>query len=337
MAIKLLQESNHTKEVEILQAEEQQLKKLSAELLSIDPHHTSHRKLQELENKLITLETRINQQLQNLAHSPEVIRQLIIDNFGNYSEVVEERIKELKEENFEGFAEDLQSQLEKIESLVEQLKATTEHKDIEKLDNEIAQLSRRMARDLDLLRRDLHLYQSLLNSTEKLLAVAEHAETELNARNLTDLVELIKVDAQEIVVVRDQYKNERSILVFDYLQEKLVDLEQRLRQKLNSIEKQLNPHNERARRDAPNDILENSTKLLNAAREAIEKLKSEGKHELALGLESIEKVLIDIQSQMSNIHPHSILGKIALEGLENLLKKAENDLEAELKRLGLNH
>lgn len=81
------------------------------------------------------------------------------------------------------------------------------------------------------------------------------------------------------------------------------------------------------------DLLKQADNLKTLAADALTKLKAEGKTLLAAGLERAEKYLLDIDSQLKNLNPSSELGKILLSALEILLKKAEESLEAEIKKL----
>lgn len=91
--------------------------------------------------------------------------------------------------------------------------------------------------------------------------------------------------------------------------------------------------NIRVTRDTKEDLLKQSGALLTTARSAIEKLKAEGKHELAAGIETVEKFLMDIENQVHNFHPHTLLGQGAQHILEQLLKRGETMLEDALKKV----
>ncbi|CAG2166717.1 unnamed protein product [Oppiella nova] len=62
-------------------------------------------------------------------------------------------------------------------------------------------------------------------------------------------------------------------------------------------------------------------------------LKKEGKPLLAKGLEALDVVLHDLDTKVHNANPKTEVGKLALKGLEELIAKAEKDLEAEIKKI----
>ena len=85
--------------------------------------------------------------------------------------------------------------------------------------------------------------------------------------------------------------------------------------------------------DLKDQLLIDAAKLKKEAEEEIEKLKKEGKGELAKGLEAVEKVVLDLESQLQALNSSSEVGKALLSTLEALLKKAETKLEEEIKKL----
>ncbi|CAG2104878.1 unnamed protein product [Medioppia subpectinata] len=62
-------------------------------------------------------------------------------------------------------------------------------------------------------------------------------------------------------------------------------------------------------------------------------LKKEGKPLLAKGLEKLDTLLHDLDDKVHIADPKTKIGKLALEGLEKLISKAEVDLEAEIKKI----
>ncbi|CAG2105346.1 unnamed protein product [Medioppia subpectinata] len=77
------------------------------------------------------------------------------------------------------------------------------------------------------------------------------------------------------------------------------------------------------------ELLIEASKLRAKALALISKLRSEGKHALADGLAKLEAVVAKGAEALSKLDPQSVLVKKA----EDLLKKAINVLEAEIKRL----
>ena len=81
------------------------------------------------------------------------------------------------------------------------------------------------------------------------------------------------------------------------------------------------------------ELLKDAAKLRGEAAGAIAKLKAEGKHTLALELETLEKSIIHVEQTIEKAHPTSEIGKVALHAAETVLKGLETKLEAAIKKL----
>jgi len=85
--------------------------------------------------------------------------------------------------------------------------------------------------------------------------------------------------------------------------------------------------------DLKAELLKQADALKKMAADEIEKLKSQGKTLVAKGLETAEKFILDLETQLKNMNPTTELGKTLLAGAEALLKSAEDKLMAEIKSL----
>ncbi len=87
------------------------------------------------------------------------------------------------------------------------------------------------------------------------------------------------------------------------------------------------------KRDAKDDLLVQTEKLRKLAADEIEKLKAAGKHELAAGIEKLDKIVIDLETQLQGLNPQTAIGKGLLAVVEAGLKRVETAMEAEIKKL----
>jgi len=87
-----------------------------------------------------------------------------------------------------------------------------------------------------------------------------------------------------------------------------------------------------AKRDTKDDLLKNAETLKELVKSELDKLKAEGKVLLGTGLQEAEKVVLDLENQLKNLNPTTDLGKIALAGVETVLKDLETKVEAEVKK-----
>jgi len=87
------------------------------------------------------------------------------------------------------------------------------------------------------------------------------------------------------------------------------------------------------KRDLKTDLLAKAVELLTKSGGIVATLEKEGKPLLAEGFKAVETFVKDIETKLENSNPSSEIGKLAIEGLELLLKQAETKLEEEEKKL----
>jgi len=81
------------------------------------------------------------------------------------------------------------------------------------------------------------------------------------------------------------------------------------------------------------ELLLKLAELLSKSQLARDLLEKEGKPLLAAGIKKVEEVLKDLEGKVKNASPHTEIGKLVLKGLDELIIKAENKLEEELKKI----
>jgi hypothetical protein len=81
------------------------------------------------------------------------------------------------------------------------------------------------------------------------------------------------------------------------------------------------------------DLIEEANILRSYVQKEIDKLNSEGKNALAIGLEVGLIIVASIEQQASHVNPDTELGKLFLTELQNSLKKAKKLIRVEMEKL----
>lgn len=267
----------------------------------------------------------------SVVSAADPIKEHVLHRATSIQDAAEKVLAELKKENRTAEGSELTKEVAALTKLIAELKADTDSHKIHLHEAEITQLERRVQTEI---RRISHhptndLRHQLLQRATALEKLAQDGVTSLKAKNQTAEISTIEKEVESL-------KKLASELAHATTHEQLTKLEQEVSRAEQVLAAELTKAHiihHRQRRDSPSDLVGNSAKILTEVRSIISKLKGEGKHEAAKVFEKIEEVVVDVESQAQNLHPHTVIGKLVLKGLEDMLKVVEHRLDAEVKKL----
>jgi len=176
--------------------------------------------------------------------------------------------------------------------------------------------------------------------SDALLKRAEDLETRAKAavQKLKDAgknVVLLEAEERRVVTLAEEVRTAHTgvgvlgEVRLRMLEASLVAAESRLDAELKRVE----ADSGLVKRDAKADLLLKAAELLNKSGPLIKLLESQGKPLLVAAVKEIEHIVIEAETKLKNLNPTSELGKAAQAAAEEVLKVAENKLEAEIKKL----
>jgi len=264
----------------------------------------------------------------------------LLNEINQLKELADQTVQKLKTEGNEQLSEVIELAEKQLDGLVAQIQAVDESSDLGKLELTALEALVRLA--VDALKKEIDnangsYYDDtdkdeLKKSIDKLKEEAKKEIEKLKAEGKVALAVGIEDIEKKLEDFETQIeKLDPQTVVGKALLSALEGLVKKVEEDLEAEIKKLSGSYYDG--DLKDELLLEADKLKKLAEEEIEKLKNEGKAELAKGIEAVEKVVLDLESQLQALNPSTEVGKALLSALEGLLKKAEDKLEEELKKI----